>query len=68
VRVALHDGARIGDLHQLERLLCTLEGFPPCSAAHGEDLGDLLADANRRIQRRAGVLVDHRHRICAQAE
>ena len=31
-------------------------------AEHGEHLGDLRADADRRVQCRAGVLVDHRDR------
>ena len=34
----------------------------PGDAEHGERLRDLRADPHARVQRRAGVLVDHRHR------
>ena len=57
--VAVHHGACVGDLHLLERRLRALHRLLSLHAAHGEHLGDLPADADRRVQRRARVLVDH---------
>ena len=66
VWVALEHRFGIGDLYalqrgerQLARLVCGL-------AEEFVHLGDLLADANRRVQRRDRVLVHHRDRIGAQ--
>ncbi len=62
VGVAAHHGRRVGDLHAHQRLVGTLLGFLARHPEHRERLGDLRADAKPRVQRGAGVLVDHRHR------
>ena len=61
VRVAGHHRAGVGDLDVRERLAGPLLGRAPRCAENREGLGDLRADADRRVQRGAGVLVDHRH-------
>ena len=66
VRIACHDRLGIGDLHVRERLACPLAPPPPSGAPDAEDLRDLLPDPDRRVQRRARVLVDHRD--CVRAE
>ena len=67
VRVALHDRLRVGDLHLLQHRQRAIARLRPARAARGEDLGQLLADADRRVQRRAGVLVHHRDDLAAIA-
>ena len=60
MRIAAHDPGRIRDLHLREHRARPIEGLVLAGAEDREHLGDLLADADRRVQRRAGVLVDHR--------
>ena len=60
VRVAAHHARRVGDLHLDERLASALRRFLAGHAEHRERLGDLRADPQARVQRGAGVLVDHR--------
>ena len=62
VRVAAHHGADVRDLHLRERGVRALDAPRAAVAEHGERLRDLRADAEPRVQRRAGVLVDHRDR------
>ena len=64
VRVAAHAPSRVGDV-DLARAprSARSRASPRDDAASVNDLGDLAADADRRIQRRAGVLVDHRDRV-----
>ena len=66
VRVALQHGDRIGDLDALERLARALPRLRPRRAPDREDLCDLVADADRRIERRARVLVHHRDDVRAE--
>ena len=64
MRVAAHDRAGIGDLHALERLARALGR--PRSPATPSTVNASATCAPTRIdgvQRRAGVLVDHRHRV-----
>ncbi len=61
VRVAAHDPRRVGDLDLAQHLLRALLGLALGDPGDRERLGDLVADADRRVQRPAGVLVDHRH-------
>ena len=76
VRIARHDGGRIRDLDLHQRLERARRGLRAGGAAQLEDLGQLAAHAQRRVERRAGVLVDHRervavvcaHRLAAQGE
>ena len=67
VRIALHDRRRVGDLHLLQHRERALARLGLARAARGEDLGELLADADRRVQRGTGVLVDHRDDLAAVA-
>ncbi len=67
VRIAIQHRARIGDLHQRERLARPVHRLGAADAAYREDLRDLAADADRRVQRRARVLVDHRDVVRAEA-
>ena len=60
VRVAVGDGLRVGDLHALERPHGALLGLLRALAEDRERLGDLRPDLGRRVEGRAGVLVDHR--------
>ncbi len=62
MRVALHDRARVGDLHLAEHLLGPLGGLLALAPEHLEHLGDLAPDADRGVQSTTGVLVDHRDR------
>ena len=66
VRKAGHHGARIGDLHALERMPREVVRGARLLAPDPEDLRHLLADPDRRVQGGAGVLVDHRHRLGAK--
>ena len=67
VRVALHDRLRVRDLHLLEHRERALVGLAAARAARRVDLGELLADADRRVQRGARVLVHHRDDLAAVA-
>ena len=60
VRVAVHHPLGIGDAHAAQRPEGVLPRRAPVLAEDREGLGDLAADAQRRVQRRAGVLVHHR--------
>ena len=60
VRVAAHDAFRVGDLNLLEHRARTLDRLVLLGTEEPEDLSDLRADANGRVQRRRRVLVDHR--------
>ena len=60
MRVARHDGAGIGDLDGRQRFPRSRGRIALRGAEHGECLGDLRADSERRVQRRTGALVDHR--------
>ncbi len=67
VRVESHPPGRVGDLDLAEHVLRSLERFVLVGAHELEDLRDLRADADGRVQRRAGVLVHHRDRRRTQA-
>ena len=67
VGVPAHHPRRVGDLHTGQHLACPLESIAARSAGCRERFRDLVADPDRRIQGRAGVLVDHRHCACAVA-
>ena len=60
VRVALVDPFRIRDLDAAHGGQCALSRLLRRLAEDRERLGDLRADLGRRVQRGAGVLVDHR--------
>ena len=66
VGVAVHHGARISDLDELERMAGAIRRLVAADAAEAEHLRELLAHANRRIQGRSGILVHHRDRLGAQ--
>ena len=66
VREPGHHGAGVGDLHPLERMAGQVVGCTRLLTPDLEHLGDLLADPERGIQRRAGVLVDHRDGLGAE--
>ncbi len=66
MRIAVHDGARIGDLHLRERTEREIRRFVVLDAAYREHFGDLLPHADRRVERRAGILVHHRHVVRTQ--
>ena len=68
VRVALHDRVGVGDLHEHERFPRPRERLRRAGAAHGEHLGHLLPDPDRRVQGCAGVLVDQRDGVRAQEQ
>ena len=65
VRESGHHRAGVRDLDVRERLAGPLLGRAPRCAENREGLGDLRADADRRVQGGAGVLVDHRHGLRA---
>ena len=67
VRVALHDRGRVGDLHLAQHRERALLRLAATRAARREDLRQLLAHADGWIERRARVLVDHRHHVAAIA-
>ena len=61
VRVLTRSCLRLGDAHQVEHLDRPLRGRVAVEVLvrlHG--LGDLVADAQHRVQRRQGILEDHR--------
>ncbi len=60
VRVALGDLLRVGDLDTLQGLERACLGLLLALAEDREGLDDLRPDLGRRVERRAGVLVDHR--------
>ena len=60
VRVALHHPLRVGDAHPAQRVERLLARRRLVVAEDGEGLDDLAADLQRRVQRRARVLVHHR--------
>ena len=60
VRVAPHDAVRVGDLHLAQHLPRPLVRPLGILAGDHEHLGHLVADPDRRVQRPARVLVDHR--------
>ena len=62
MRIAAHHGVGIRDLHPPEGLARALGRLLLPDAEDGERLRDLRADLHAGVQRRAGVLVDHRHR------
>ena len=68
VRIASEHAGRIGDLHRLEHARGGVHGLaalhPAVELVH---LGDLVPDPDRRVERRAGILVDHRHPVAAPA-
>ncbi len=65
VRVPLHHAIGVGDLDRAEHLERALAGLLARRTADLEDLGDLPAHAHRGVQRRSGVLVDHRDGVGA---
>ncbi|ESY78827.1 hypothetical protein X740_18865 [Mesorhizobium sp. LNHC221B00] len=67
VWVTLHDARRIGDAHPVEHGDGAIGGCLAGDAAKLEDLGQLAADADRGVQRLAGVLIDHRDAFGASA-
>ena len=68
MRVAAKHAGRIGDLHRFQHRAGGLHRRGPVEAAmETVDLGDLAADRERRVQRAAGILIDHRHPVAAQA-
>ncbi len=60
MRVAAEHRVRVGDAHLAESSDCSLASLLTLRSAKREDLLHLTADADRRIERRAWVLVDHR--------
>ncbi len=66
VGVAVHDPGRVGDLDLAQHRLGALAGRARLRAAQLEDLRHLPADADRRVQRPARVLVDHRDGVQPQ--
>ena len=60
VRVAAHDPRRVGDLDLAQHLRRAVVRLARGHAGDRERLGDLVADPDRRVQRAARVLVDHR--------
>ncbi len=60
VRVAPHDAVGVGDLHLAQHLPRPLVRLLGILAGDHEHLGHLVADPDRRVQRPARVLVDHR--------
>ena len=66
VRIAVHHPGRIGDPDLLEHLLRAVEGLPLRDTCDLEHLGHLATDPDRRVQRPAGLLVDHRDRVLAE--
>ena len=67
VRVGVGAPLRIGDADQAHQLERALARAPPAVAEpHERALGDLLADAHHRVQRRHRLLEDHRDRAAAQ--
>jgi hypothetical protein len=60
VGVALHDAARIGDLDLGQHLPGAVLRLRVGRAGDRVRLSHLVADADRRVQRAAGVLIDHR--------
>ena len=66
MRVALHHPSRIGNAHPVEHLGAAGQCFLPRHAAKREDLGNLASDADRRVERPAGILVNHGDRRLPQ--
>jgi hypothetical protein len=66
VGVPAHDPSGIRDLDLLEHRVHPLVGLVVLDPLQREDLGDLVADADRGVQRRGRVLVHHRHLRCPQ--
>ena len=66
VRVAPHHLADIGDLYAGERLLGARRRLVLRCALDGEHLGDLAADANRRIEGGDRALIHHRDRAATE--
>ena len=67
VGVAAHDAVGIGDLNLPQHLARPVEGFVLRGAHELEDLGDLVADTDRRVQRGSRILVDHRQGRSSQS-
>ncbi len=65
VRIALHHAIGVGDLHGAEHLERALARLFARRSPDAEDLRDLPAHADGRVQRRTGVLVHHRHGVGA---
>ncbi len=65
VRVPLHHAIGVGDLDRAEHLERALVRLVARRTADLEDLGDLPAHPHRGVQRRSGVLVDHRDGVGA---
>ena len=61
VRVALGDLFRVGDLDTLQGLERAFLGLLLALAEDREGFDHLRPDLRRRVERRAGILVDHRH-------
>jgi hypothetical protein len=66
MRIARHHRRRIGDLHLAEDRERPLLDLSALRAAQREDLSHLRADADRRVERGARVLVHHRDVLLAQ--
>jgi hypothetical protein len=62
VRVTAHDSPGIRNVDLVEHGLAPRLGFVLGEAEKLEHLGELRPDTDRRVQRRGGVLVDHRKR------
>ncbi len=60
VRIPRHDAVGVGDLHLAQRRDGVLGGLRLRLAEHVEGLDELSTDAQRRVQRRARLLVHHR--------
>ncbi len=65
VRVAPEHRLRVGDANLPERGDRALARLGAPCIAEGEDFLDLPSDPERRVQRAAGVLVDHRDHVAA---
>jgi len=61
VRIPVHHPTRVGDLDLAQHGLGSLQRLVLADAGDLVHLGDLAADPDRRVQRPAGLLVDHGH-------
>ena len=60
VRVVARPARRVGNLHGVEQLDRARLRLGPRAAVHGERLGNLIADAHHRVERRHRLLEDER--------
>src|SRR6185436_5978773 len=66
VRIPAQDGLGVGDLDLSERTDRAFARLVAARSAQREDLTELASHSQRRVERGAGVLVDHRDLVAAQ--